>query len=796
MERSPQPNPEEGLSQQTSAGVKATSPRYLNVRLFFSSLLGAVFLFLCGMSVSRSDLFFVTRLISPPKWYILYRYPNMPPGFYHIIHPAWFLLGIPLLLILIGLTYSGFRRALASLWRQRKNSLPFVLTLVFLLVSFYPWNRLGPVARREMGVHVMLYLWLGFASFVLFLIAFYPLLRFVDSPMEKSYRWLMNLRRAHFLLLVTGFFFILTNLISLLVFEHLPHIQDSIAQLFQARIFAQGKIHLVSPPFPDFFDYLHIINNGRWYSQYLWLHSFILMLFLLLRMPWLANPVLGTLTLPVIYLLGRELYDEKTGRISAILACLSPFIFNMSSEYMNHASALLFASLFLLFYFRTLNRGSLLNPILAGISIGLVANIRPLSGLAICLPFAIYSIYLFLRAPRKYLPRFSLMLVFALAVTSLIFLYNWLANGSPFLFGYVVNWGPGHEVGFGHSGWGAAHTPYRGLLNTGNKLNNLNKSLFEWPVPALLFVAIPFALGTRRRNDWLLLACFLFLLFAYFFYFFSDACFGPRFLYESAACLIILSSLGLIELPELLHQNFGLPHLSESPSISRFYARSFFLILLFLIGTALPPLFEDCRRYGGVSAQVAKNVKKAGLNNALVFCNRFGEGFSYNRLSLDGPVVYARDLQLLNPALTLVYPDRRCFYASYDTLIELKGLNYQNSPLKQTLDQLCQPFADTALAVSYKTIIVPCQDLPLWLDTTFFANKIIDYRAISREIRMGRCSLEDYCPALALWLVNDNREHLDIFPKMDTKKHFVSKGLTFTPILFTENGLGVVYDIR
>lgn len=762
-----------------------------------SAVLAAVFLFLAALTnYTRTSFLFASRRMVSVKSGIFFRFPQMAPGEYHCLHPAWVLVGVPVLLFLFGLFFPGFRHALVSQWRQRKGALPILLTLIFLMVTFYPWNPLTG-RQRELGVQVMLYLTLAFAGFVLLLFALYPVLGFADAIGQKVYQWLLNLRASHFLLLSAGCFFLITNLISFLVFEHLPHIQDSVAQLFQARIFASGRIHLRSPPFPEFFDYLHIINNGFWYSQYPWLHSFILMLFVLLGTPWLANPVLGTLTLPVIYLLGKEVYDEKTGRLSTILACLSPFIFNMSSEYMNHASALLFTSLFILFYFRTLNRhNSILNPLLAGAFIGLVANIRPYTGMAIALPFALYAIYLFCGSKGKYLKPFSLMLCSALALTSLVFVYNWLANGNPFLFGYLVNWGPGHEVGFGHSGWGPAHTPYRGLLNTGNKLNHINKFLLEWPLPGLLIVAIPFARGSRRCSDWLLLNGFLFLLLAYFFYFFSDACFGPRFLYESATCLIILTARGLIELPELLACAFGLTHYAQPESVKRFYARSFFLILIFLLGVALPPLWREYHSYGSVSARVARNVKKAGLNNALIFCARFGEGFSFNRLSLDGPVVYARDLGLFNPALTLIYPDRRCYYANYDTLIELKDLDYHHSLLKQTIDQLLLSLKDSALIANYRAILVPFSDLPLTIDTARFPVWIFDYRTVAREILMGRRRLNDYTPALALWVFNERWQAPAIFSGMNTRRQFITRGLMFTPLRFTENELGVVYDIR
>ena len=112
------------------------------------------------------------------------------------------------------------------------------------------------------------------------------------------------------------------------------------------------------------------------------------------------------------------------------------------------------------------------------------------------------------RKPGFYLPRFALLAVAAGAVTSLVLFYNSLTNGNPLLFGYVVKYGAGHEIGFGHSAWGEGHTPLKGIVFSGHDLNMLNRFLFEWPIPALLPIGVLFASGVADRKDWLLAARF------------------------------------------------------------------------------------------------------------------------------------------------------------------------------------------------------------------------------------------------------------------------------------------------
>ncbi len=776
---------------ETSPGAR--HPAHLVLKLL-ALLLGITFLFLTAVtSYNPSNYLFANRWVLTDKSTVFFHLPKTPPEQFYYFPLAWLLLGIVLLLLLFGLLFRPFRTGLAHLFKSKATALPFLFTLAFFLFTLYPWDFLT-AKQNETGAQFMLYLSLASAGFIFLLFALYPALGFFEKPLKTALNWLFNLKPHYFLLFTTGLFFLLANLVSYFVFEHIPHIQDSISQLFQARIFAQGKIHLPSPPFPDFFDYTHIINNGNWYSQYPWLHSFLLMFFVFLGTPWLLNPLLGALFLLALYHLGKELYDETIARIATLLATFSPYIINMSAEYMNHASALLFATLFLLFYFRTVKgKKPILSALLAGITLGAVVNIRPYTALAIAVPFALYALFLLMRQHRRYLLPFVLIALTTALVTSLLFLYNYLANGNPLLFGYVVKWGPGHEVGFGHSGWGPPHTPYQGLLNMGNNFNLINKFLFESPWPALLLILIPFALSNRNRYDWLLFAGFLALPFAYFFYWFHNVCFGPRFLYEASACLFLLGARGIKQLPQLLNRTFGL---NPAPNTNRFLLRAIPLTLLFTITIALPPLYKLYRVYGGVSAIVHKAVRRAGLKNALVFCDHFGTGFSYNRLDLQGPVVYAKDYGYLNAALTLAYPNRQYYFARCDTLRLLTDIKYENSRLKQTLDDLAATLADTAFVNTYKTILWPFADIPPLPDTIHLRPQILDYRTISRQIFTRQKSIDDYTPILALWLFDDPREHLSLFSSMDDAEHTIAGGLRFTLLRVTRNNLGAVYDIR
>ena len=743
-------------------------------------------------------------------WKVFVRFPGMLPSQYYFF-PVWYvIIGLPAILFAACLVFPSFRHAVRAPWRKAGLAVPLLVSAVLFAISMIPAEYLA-TKTQDTGTRMVFYLVVAGTGLTLFLAGAYRLLRFLDAPMERAEKWIFGLDQRLFMLLLFGVTFLITNLISCFVFEHMPHVQDSIAQLFQARVFAQGKLFLQSPRFPDFFDYTHVINEGRWYSQYSFMHPLFLMLGVFVGAPWIINPLLGALTVPLFYLLGRDLYGERIGRIAGLLGCLTPFLLNMSSEFMNHSTSLLFATLFLLFFFRTV-RGSLntipgtrkpeegggwIYAVIAGVALGIVADVRPYTALAFAAPLAAYGLYVMARKPGRYFPRFLVMVLCAAAVTSLVFIYNWLTNGDPFLWGYVVKWGPDHEIGFGHSAWGDFHTPYRGLINTLNSLNQTNKFVFEWPIPSLIPIALLFASGTRDKKDWLLFSGFASLLVAFFFYWFQNSSFGPRFLYASTPCLLLLTVRGVHELRPFLRRTCDLQVSDES--VGRFVRRVWPVLTAVALGIGLPPLLSRVYHgYYDVSGDLARTVRKTKLENAVVFCKSFGNGFSFNALGLDGNVVYAKDYGMLNAALTLSYPDRQYYYGSHDTLRQLSGISYPQSRLKRALDEMDEFLQDT-MTLTYRTVIWPFKDIPpsvkLSTEDSGPGPRLVDLRTISREIFTGKHQFGDYLPALACWMVNDDREHLRVFSFMNDLQNVLAGGYKFTLLLVTSGGTGAVFDI-
>ncbi|MBI3911836.1 MAG: hypothetical protein HY320_13015 [Armatimonadetes bacterium] len=410
-------------------------------------------------------------------------------------------------------------------------------------------------------------------------------------------------------------------LISWLAFERVPHVQDSIAQLFQARIFASGRLWATVPPHPEFFGLEFLVaDRGRWYAQYPPGHAALLTIGVILGAPWLVNPILGGLAALPLYLAGRAAYGVATARLALLLYCLSPFAWFMSAEFMNHASIMLAVAVGLAATLVAARRPSLSLPLAcaAGLALGLGATCRPLSAASLA-PVMLVGCCWRPRRPQALrewrLPAGGFLTSFAVGVLPLL-AFNVATTGSPFRFGYEAQWGTS-GLGFGVSQWGPPHTPGRGLLQTWSNLDALGKYLFEWPVSSLWPLLGLLALRRRwRRVDVLLLAVPLVLAVAYFFYFYQDLCFGPRFLYDALPAIVLLCARGILALGRQIAALWSLPR-----STGRAIALRTTLVCA-AIGLAgnLPAL---AAWYGGsfwgTNALLLRHVRRKQVHHALVF---------------------------------------------------------------------------------------------------------------------------------------------------------------------------------
>ena len=225
---------------------------------------------------------------------------------------------------------------------------------------------------------------------------------------------------------------VLTTLVSSNLLDRIPHVQDSVAYLFQAKILASGAFNVRPPPaaVQSFFSEQFVpVFQGKWFSQYPPGHSLVLMVGALAGAPWLVGPVLASISLGCIFLLGRRLYGAGIGLLAALLGLSSPFWLFLGSEFMSHSTGLFFAVTFLLCFAQTeSDDASRVWPFLAGFLAAMLFITRELTAVGVIGPFIVYAILVRRQMWRRYLPALGGA---AIPLGFLLF-YNWIQMGSPF----------------------------------------------------------------------------------------------------------------------------------------------------------------------------------------------------------------------------------------------------------------------------------------------------------------------------------------------------------------------------
>ncbi len=487
------------------------------------------------------------------------------------------------------------------------------------------------------------------------------------------------------------FVLLFTCLFNTLIFKNIPHVHDEIAYLFQAKIFELGRLYVPSPCAKESFDFPHMINNGRWYSQYPPGYPMLLLLGLLLGAPWLINPLLAAGATILIYLLGKEVYGAGIGLIASLLASCSIWFLLMSSTMMSHTSSMFFTVLFLLFLFRSINKPTIANGLLMGFGFGMTFLIRPYNALLIAAPFLLFYLGRLLKDRKVFLEKCRLRGTYCMVFIAALLLYNQMTNGSPLKLGYTALYGKEHGLGFGRTGFtNLPYTPYRGADNAFKNLAELNKYLFGWPISSLIaLIPLLFAAKSpahKKRYDLLFASGFFVLLIGYFFYWSSFTLLGPRMLFEALPIFLLLSARGLSLVPDYLGSVFKRLNLKAArhcviAGVVLFTAYGF----LFSFRNWVWP--KDSESYSkligkdfvGVSPQVNNAIEALGLENSVVIikfiyypqaffpAGWWGSGFLYDDPELKRKIIYANDQGKANERLFDCFPGRRLF-VYYGTL--------------------------------------------------------------------------------------------------------------------------------
>ncbi|MBN1933718.1 MAG: glycosyltransferase family 39 protein, partial [Anaerolineae bacterium] len=195
--------------------------------------------------------------------------------------------------------------------------------------------------------------------------------------------------------------FVAAGLIADWVFERVPHLEDEVAYLFQAQVFAAGKLYVDAPFHTNcFFAPFVLDHQGHRFGKYSPGWPALLAVGVRLGQPWWVNAGFAALAVALTFRLGREVSDRRAGIIAAVLAATSPFVLLLAGSLMSHTSCLAFTTAFVWCFRRSVVavRRSRLWALVAGVMLGAVFAIRPYTALAVGFPALLYGLWRLWRA--------------------------------------------------------------------------------------------------------------------------------------------------------------------------------------------------------------------------------------------------------------------------------------------------------------------------------------------------------------------------------------------------------------
>lgn len=535
-----------------------------------------------------------------------------------------------------------------EIWENNKKLNAFTIKPPWIKLTLFPWLTSLTLA--------------GILAY--FLRIFFPL---------KNIKPKLNPNYNGFVIFVLGA--LLIGFIFIRVSKTMPGFGDEMNYLFQAKIFASGKIFVREPKLPEFFkvDWMDIFGSDK----KLWNfhppgNSLILAVGQLLGVKWITIPIIGGLILLVQYLLALKLFNSQVWAvIHVIIVATSHYFLSLASSYMAHAPSLLFISLFYLFLVGFIKENKQKSLVLAAISLGFAFIVRPLSAVlsaAAPLVFLIFS-----KKSRIVNPRYLLASIFGFSlIASLIYYYTFAVNGS-FTLPYLVK---GPELGRTLSA--------RLAISWTQKLSSLyrNANEFQHRVHSFgylinaVFFFLPLIFISKDRKKWWLLAgysSFFFYLILHSFLHWYGWKWEPRMIYDISFIFFLITSYGLW---------VSYTRLGNSKLLKFLLIFIGLVSLIYVVAFNLPYRFQtEYKNYNNAPIEVGGAIRKKGIEQAIIFFTNdkhFAPYLPYNNLSFDGNIIYALSQnEDYDYKLITKFPEKDIYYFTDGETLEKKPNFYK-----------------------------------------------------------------------------------------------------------------------
>jgi len=511
-----------------------------------------------------------------------------------------------------------------------------------------------------------------FGIFYYVLLLFLSLSLYIAIPgkiFNKIYDFL--LRIDHFFLknkrICLSLFFVISILVliifSLVVLQDFPNSADEYACLFQAKYLASGKLWVHPHQLHKFFQFNHIYSNhGKLFSLFYPGWPLILSIGVFLRCPGLVNPLISSLSLIIIFLIGRKLSVKFLAVIPIFILSLTPFFLITSSSYFSHPTCMLFLLLSVYFLLIAASKESKIFSFFASFCLGWAFITRPYT---VFLFILVFIIYLFSKHGRIYLKLLFPHFIIGFSIFAIIFLlYNYLFTNNPFrsnelFFSNYYFFGKGYTLG---------------MASRDFILQLVDYSFWTSPYFSLIYVYYFFGVLIRKRDMslWLFAAPLIFLAIGHIFLGQSGGNrYGPRFYYEATPFMIIF----------IVSCIFNVKSYLKKTSLEKYM---FFLLICSLFFNVPLICYNAIREHKAIIERqdVFKLVKKENIHNSIIFLKtgtgtirRMSRGdLVRNSPDFSDDVLYALDLGKENIELINFYPKKNYYIYTYNNILNHEKL--------------------------------------------------------------------------------------------------------------------------
>jgi hypothetical protein len=330
-------------------------------------------------------------------------------------------------------------------------------------------------------------------------------------------------------LIVSAVFLIEALFVYFVVTQRYPISGDDYSYLYQAKLFAAGKLWAQDPvydtslPFYDCLEtYCFRDDQGHRFSKYAPGWPAILALGVRLGAPWLVDPLLGAALVFLMLEYAERRFGKEHVRVASVLVTLCFFLCYYAASFRAHfATALFVFSAFLLYDFSE-RRPHSAKPLVfgAGVILGFSAMIRYVDWI----PLAVWIGFSLIRQKR-----FADMILFGAGLALLAsgnLVYDALLSGNPFQVPAAIH--RTSEIG------DRLIISWTGFVVTIVRLANL-----LWVFPPAILLAIFWMRHRPRSEIKMFVILFLMTVAIYFFYPASAGGPGPRYLLSYFPFLIL-----------------------------------------------------------------------------------------------------------------------------------------------------------------------------------------------------------------------------------------------------------------